>query len=145
MKIRLLKKSDIKQASAIVGKNYSKKWEKVVASELLEMFGESVMRPNYIVAEEKGTVLGFAGYMQSWMDYEIYLIFWVNVIPEKHKQGVGKKLVAETIRRIKSKKSARLILLTATPPNARYYKQKFGFQSLQTFSKGDHLMSLKLN
>ncbi len=144
MKIRLLKKSDIKQAAEIVGKNYSKKWDKVAARELGEMFGKSVVKPNYVVAEENGKIVGFAGYMQSWMDYNVYLIFWVNVHPERQKEGIGRKLVTVAIDRIKSNKKAELVLLTATHRNAKYYREKFGFKVLQSFGEEDNLMSLKI-
>lgn len=83
-------------------------------------------------------------YIQSWMDYNIYQIFWVNVVPERQRQGIGKMLVAKIIAEIKKKKNAHLILLTATNPNALYYKDKFGFKLLEPFGKEYNLISLLL-
>lgn len=147
MILRLLKKSDIKQASAIVGKNYSKKWEKSSAKELQSMFSNAAIKPVYWVAEEKGKILGFAGYTQSWMDYSIFEIFWVNVLPARQSGGIGKQLVAKVISEIKKNKGACLILLTANQGKlmTHYYKKYFGFKNLQIFEKQSHrLMVLKI-
>ena len=145
MKIRLLEKKDIKKSAAIVGKNYSAKWEKTSTGEIEGMFSTAVIRPLYYVAEDKGEIVGFAGFTQSWMDYNIYQIFWVNVSPERQKQGIGKKLVAKIIAHIKRDKGAKLIQLTATLENSIYYKENFGFKTMQLFGPDDyHLMSLSL-
>jgi ribosomal protein S18 acetylase RimI-like enzyme len=130
MKLRLITKKDIPQAASIVGKNYSKKWEKTSTMELHSMFSNAAIKPVYWVAEDKEKIIGFAGCIQSWMDYNIYQIFWVNVLPEYQRQGIGKKLVGKLIREIKKKKGVHLIQLTASIPNAGYYKHHFGFKTL---------------
>jgi ribosomal protein S18 acetylase RimI-like enzyme len=145
--IRLLKKSEIKTAAAIVGVNYSKKYELSCAKELRDMFGKAAIKPVYFVATEKGKIVGFAAFIQSWMDYSIYQIFWVNVLPEKQGQGIGKKLVARIIREIKKKKDACLILLTADAEknNHLYYKQHYGFKTIEIFDRKKYqLMALSL-
>ena len=143
IKIRPLKETDIAQAAAIVGKNYSKKWEKTSASEIKSMFSSSVINPQYYVAEENKEIVGFAGYIQSWMDYNIYQIFWVNVSPKNQGKGIGRMLVQHVIDVIKKKKSASLIQLTASIKNAPFYKKQFGFKTIQRFSISEHhLMSL---
>lgn len=98
----------------------------------------------YFVAKDKDTIVGLAGFIQSWMDYNIYEIFWVNVSPEKQRQGVGRQLVSKIIKEIKAKKNARLILLTANQAvgNATYYKKLYGFKTLEKFGNNYHLMSL---
>lgn len=144
IKIRFLTKKDIPQAAAIVGKNYSKEYQKFATLELKDMFGKQQFKPFYFVAEKNKKIVGFAGYTQSAMDYNIYEIFWVNVSPERQKQGIGQKLVSRVISEIKNKKDAKLILLSANIPNSRYYKQKFGFKILQPFGKEYHLMAYKL-
>ena len=82
MKIRILKESDIQQASKIVGLNYSKKYEKTSFMEMEAMFKNYVIKPQYLVAEDKGKTIGLAGYIQSWMDYNVYNVFRVNVSPK---------------------------------------------------------------
>jgi ribosomal protein S18 acetylase RimI-like enzyme len=143
MKIRLLKKGEIKEAAAIVGRNYSKTYEQSSALELKDMFGAGAIKPVYFVAEDKGKIIGLAGFVQSWMDYNIYEIFWVNVLPERQNQGVGKTLVARIIAEIKKKKGAYLMLLTANGEKKTpgYYQGNFKFKTLQKFDKNKyHLM-----
>jgi ribosomal protein S18 acetylase RimI-like enzyme len=101
MKIRLMKKEDVITCAAIVGANYSKKYQKSSTFELLDMFNKISIKPTYFVAEEKEELVGFAGFIQSWMDYNIYQIFWVNVLPEWQGKGIGKALVAKIITEIR--------------------------------------------
>ena len=147
MKIRLLQKKDIRSAAKIVGLNYSLEYERKSTLELKDMFGHSAIKPVYYVAEDKKKIVDFAGFIQSWMDYNIYQIFWVNVLPEKQRQGIGKELVARIIKEIRKKKDAQLILLTAdgNTKNEKYYQKYFGFKTIGLFDqKSYHLMSLLL-
>ncbi|MDQ5949221.1 MAG: N-acetyltransferase protein [Patescibacteria group bacterium] len=142
MKIRPLQKKDIKICSEIVGKNYNNKYQRLSALELRDMFGTSQFKPLYYVAEEKGKILGFAGVMQSPMDYSVWHIFWVNVLPTEQKKGIGKKLVSKVIEVVKKKKDAHLILLTALIPE--YYKQHFSFKTIDKIDDSYDLMSLAI-
>lgn len=145
MKIRLLKKNEVKEAAMIVGKNYSKEYKRLATLELKEMFHKAYSTPTYFVAEDKGKIVGFAGYIQSWMDYSVYELFWVNVLPRLQRQGIGKQLVYKIIQEIKRKKGAYLILLTADAAvkNPEYYEKNFGFKTSLLFSpKTYHLMTL---
>ena len=142
MKVRLLKKSDINAAGAIVGSNYSKAWQKKSMLEMKSMFSNAAIRPVYYVAEDRGKIVGFIGFTQSWMDYNVYEIFWVNVLPDRQREGIGKKLVAKAIKEIK-KQDSHIIQLTARSHNAKYYKQHFGFRTLECFGPQKYrLMSL---
>ena len=129
-------------AAEIVARNYSKEYGRRPFFELKEMFGRGPIKPVYFAAEENKKVVGFAGFMQSWMDYNIYQIFWVNVLPEKQNQGIGKKLIFRVLNEIKKKKNADLILLTADAKEnlPEYYKKNFKFKTLEPFNnKSYHL------
>lgn len=142
MKIRTIKPGDIEKASKIVGQNYSKKFERMSFMEMEAMFKNYVVRPQYVVAEEKGEIVGLAGYIQSWMDYNIYNIFWVNVSPAHQGNGIGSALVKKIIDIIK-KKDAEMIMLTTSKP--KFYSEKFKFKTLSKFKSDKYdLMSLKL-
>ena len=146
MEIRLLKKSEINSAARIVGKNYTKEYARMAKAEISAMFQKGANQPVYFVVEDQGKILGFAGHIQSWMDYNAYEVFWVNVLPEHQKQGIGKQLVSKVISEIKKKNNAKIILLTANEEvgNPTYYKNKFGFKTLEKFGKSYHLMSLSV-
>lgn len=147
-RIELLKKTEIVEAAAIVGKNYSNEYQDIAFLELKQMFSEGRNLPKYFVAKDSGIIIGLAGYIQSWMDFDIYEIFWVNVIPKMQRKGVGKQLVSKLISEIKNKKDARLIVLSANQEvgNPVYYERNFGFKTIQTFGKteGYHLMSKRI-
>jgi predicted N-acetyltransferase YhbS len=146
MLIRPLTETDIPHTAAIVGRNYPEEAEKYVASATLElhaMFGDAPIKPGYFVAVHDDQILGFAGFMQSWMDYNIYNVFWVNVDPKHQRQGIGKELVRTVIDAIRLDANACMILLTTTSP--KYYADHFGFKALQPFMDGEYqLMSLSL-
>ncbi|MFA5211349.1 MAG: GNAT family N-acetyltransferase [Patescibacteria group bacterium] len=142
MKIRTLKKTDIKKASRIIGQNYSKLYEKKSLLELEAMFKNHAVIPNYLVVEEKEEIVGLAGYVQSWMDYNIYEIFWVNVLPQYQRMGIGTMLVKKILNIIKKSNSEATILLTTDKP--MFYSKKFNFKILSTFEKAkEYLMVLK--
>jgi N-acetylglutamate synthase-like GNAT family acetyltransferase len=143
MRIRTLKKSDIPEAVSIILENHEREYGPAARRELEEAFSKSAIRPRYVVAEDKGRVVGIAGYMQSWMDYDIYLIFWVNVMPSCQRQGIGKRMVGQAIKEIRKEKGARLILLSTASP--AYYRKQFGFKTVQVFGKHrQHVMSLPI-
>ena len=125
MKIRNLKKEDIPKLSEIVSSNYSKKYGKTSKIELTASFANKTIPPKYLVTEESGKLLGFAGYMDAWMDYHLAEIFWVNVHPDFQKKGIGTKLVSDIIKKIKKSKK-KMILLTTEKP--KFYSERFGFE-----------------
>lgn len=142
MKLRALKPSDIKKASKVVGENYSKKDEDLSYKEMEAMFKNYVLKPQYIIAEEKGEIVGLAGYIQSWMDYNVYNIFWVNVSPSRQREGIGSALIQKIIKTIKRKKAAMILLTTSKP---KFYSKKFNFKTLSKFKNRKYdLMVLKL-
>lgn len=141
MEIRPIKKNQVAQASKIVGKNYSKLFERKSRREINAAFTNKVNGPKYLVAEEKGKVVGFAGYIESWMDYDFYQIFWVNVEPEFQGKHIGTVLVEKVISEIRKRNNVRFILLTTTKPS---FYRKFGFRSLLKFKKDHELMILDL-
>lgn len=146
MKIRPLRRGDISSASKIIGRNYSLKYQHSSIREMNAMFDNKVIPPKYFVAEENEAVIGCGGYIQSWMDYTVYNIFWINVMPEYQRKGIGTKMVGTIIAEIKRQKhvghKAGMILLSTDKP--RFYKEKFGFKVLSRLQNKYSLMGLKL-
>ena len=142
MKIRKMKPGDIRTASKIVGLNYTKEYQRSSRTEMEAMFKKYVIRPQYIVAEDNGKIVGLGGYTQSWMDYHVYTIFWVNVLPQEQRKGIGHALVKKIIENIK-KENAKLILLSTDKPE--YYSRNFKFKKMIKVKNSKYvLMSLDL-
>jgi ribosomal protein S18 acetylase RimI-like enzyme len=147
--IRLLRQEDIAAAAQIVQANYTERYAELATLEMKEMFGPSPIRPTYVVAEEDGRVVGFAGFMISWMDYHVATIFWVNVARSVQRRGVGKKLVRKILQMLRAGQEkegpVHLVLLTASSSLHTYCTRNFGFQTIQIFGpKHYRLMSLRL-
>jgi N-acetylglutamate synthase-like GNAT family acetyltransferase len=143
MLIRLMRAEDIPHAALLIGKNYSEEWERRAVPELNEMFGTGVIKPTYYICEDKDKIIGLAGFIQSWMDYNIFQIFWVNVDPERQRAGIGKELVWTLIEEIKKSEEAALIQLTTDSPH--YYSAHFGFKVVDDFVRGTYqLMTLSV-
>lgn len=136
MNIRPLRESEIGDVSRIVGRNWGEEYVAVSRKEFEAMFTEGVLKPSYIVAEQEKRIVGVAGYVQSWMDYRVYQMFWVNVLPELRGQGIGTSLIERVIQDVKSQegadRKASTILITATRPD---YFERFGFKTLYSFEK----------
>src|SRR3990172_11438476 len=144
MRIRLLKETEIGTVSKIVGLNYPKKYERHSKREIEAMFKNYADNPTYLVAEQDSEIVGFAGYAQSWMDWHIYEIFWVNVSPQYQNKGIGTELVRKAMQNIRNKRGkdeANLILLTTTSPE---FYRKLGFETLTERKKNNYLMFLRL-
>lgn len=148
MKIHAMKKQDVSDAVRIIHRNYPEINKERPKKELLEMFSKSPIKPEYFVAKENNQIVGVAGYIQSYEDYNVYELFWVNVAKEFQGKGIGTKLVETIIQRIKKLKGeykkALLIELSATEAKSTFYK-KFGFKKTKKFGKKECLMCLNLN
>ncbi len=140
--MRLMRKDDIATAVDMVMQNYHDPiYAENARKELLEMFTESVIRPTYVVAEEGGKVIGFAGFTESWMDYHICEIFWVNVAPGRQRTGVGKRLIEKILELIKQRGTRTdLVQLTARPEVKGYYAHNFGFKDMTKFGPKNYTL-----
>ena len=130
MNLRLAKKTDILDMVEIVKKTFSKEDVKSAKEEFAEMFSKSVIKPIYVVAVEKEKIIGFAGYIPSWFDFNIYEVFWVAVSPDFQKKGIGKEIMEEVIRQIKlydGHAKAYSIILSTSSPN---FFKKCGFKTI---------------
>ncbi|MDO8499841.1 MAG: GNAT family N-acetyltransferase [bacterium] len=142
MRLRALKQSEIEEAARIVGANYSEAFRHSTAKEMRQMFLSGAIKPYYLVAIDRGRIVGLGGFIQSWMDYSVYELFWINVRKEFQRKGVGTVIVVELLKIIKKKQGALVLLSTLKP---KFYYQ-FGFKKLkhQKIDSGYVLMELGL-
>ncbi|MFH1662291.1 MAG: hypothetical protein ABIA02_04305 [Candidatus Falkowbacteria bacterium] len=75
MKIRKATKKDISQMMGIIRLNSPKYPKTLARNELNEMFSKSLLRPTYFVVEEKGKILAFNGFINSWVDNMVVNFF----------------------------------------------------------------------
>ena len=145
MRFRKAKKEDISKMFEILKINNPKYPKKLAFQELNEMFSKSLIKPTYIVVEDKKEILAFGGFIPSWVDNMVFNIFWVNTNPKYKNQGVGSRLTEDLINRIKKTKNikAKMILISTKIPS--FYK-KFGFKKITSkYDKDYIIMSLNLN
>ena len=65
------------------------------------MFSKSLIKPTYLVAEEKGKLVGCGGFIPSWVDNNVYDLFWLSVHPNFKNKGVGKNIVRYLIKGVR--------------------------------------------
>ncbi len=145
MKVRYLRKNEIDKAVKIIEENNSKKYSLLAKKHLLAMFENKMYKPKFMVAEEKGEILGFAGYIMSSLSFRTYEMMWVNVSKRYQRSGIGTKLISKVIAEIESirykgEKPSNILLSTLKPD----YFRRFGFKNILKFKKNKNIMALDL-
>jgi len=145
MKFRKARKKDISQMFEILKMNNKKYPKKLALRELNEMFSNSLLKPTYIVAEDKGKIVAFNGYVRSWVDNLVVNFFWLNTHKDYVRKGIGSKLVNYLVKRIrdpKEKPRAKIIIISTKIPS---FFKKFGFKTIQKQYDRDYdLMALEV-
>ena len=103
-------------------------------------------RVTYITAHiGDNRLVGYAGYQDTMINYDMYEFTWCNVDPSFQGLGIGRALVEKRIELVKLA-GGRVILLTTTSPEV--YKH-YGFKSLANYQlyepKKFYLMHLELD
>lgn len=144
MKFRYIRIDDVPVCAKIAGMNFWEHLEKSAFKEIQETFNKKdPLPPQYIVVEEKGKIIWFAGFINAWMDYNIYEIFWVNIHPDYQGQWIGTKLVEKVISHIKKHQNVLKILLTTKKP--WFYQEKFWFREISQLKEDEVLMELNIS
>lgn len=122
MHLRGLRQRDIPAALKLIKENYPHHphYLRRAKRELKAMFTSDVVIPTYIAAFHKKQLIGFAGLSPSWMDYDVYTLFWVNVKPSFQGQGIGTRMIQLLVTTAR-RRGSKFLLLTTTKP--RFYKR----------------------
>ena len=143
MKFRKARKKDFPQMFEIIKLNNISYPKKLALKELQEMFSDSLLKPTYIIVEDKGKIIAFNGYIRSWVDNLVMNLFWLNVHPDYVGKGIGSKLVNNLIERIKDPKEkpkAKIITISTKIPS---FFKKFGFKTIRKqYDKDYDLMAM---
>lgn len=131
MKFRKARKRDISQMFNIITMNNKTYPKRLALKELNEMFSKSLLKPTYIVAEDKGKIVAFNGYIRSWVDNLVVNFFWLNTHKDYMNKGIASKLVKDLIKRIrnpKEKPKAKIITISTRLP---LFFRKLGFKTIK--------------
>ena len=131
MKFRKAIKRDISQMFNIIKMNNKTYPKRLALKELNEMFSKSLLKPTYIVAEDKGKIVAFNGYIRSWVDNLVVNFFWLNTHKDYMNKGIASKLVKDLIKRIrnpKEKPKAKIITISTRLP---LFFRKLGFKTIK--------------
>lgn len=143
MKLRRLTKKDIPAALRIIKENYpaDSRYYPKARREIVAMFHKETFGPRYIAAEEKGKLVGFGGYSQSWIDYDGYGLFWVNVQKDAQGRRIGTEIVKSLISEIQKGGRGTYILIITTRQN---FYRRLGFRKIANVTAPYVLMILRL-
>lgn len=120
MVIRQMREEDMEQVYSIESSSFSRPWSK-------ESFLSSLKSPNnlYLVAEEKGIILGYCGLWGIVGEGEITN---VAVHRDFRKQGVGEAMLRELLRQAKEKEITAFTLeVRLSNQSAIHLYHKLGF------------------
>lgn len=105
--------------------------------ELSDMFSNAVYRPTYFVVEEDEKIVGFAGWNWGWHNYDIYELFWCNVLESHRRRGIGHDLVEARLADIRevaaSEIGSRKSYVTLSTHLDKHY-ERHGFRTIATMN-----------
>lgn len=142
MKIRKATKKDLKLMLKIVEIN-NPTYPGRVLKEFEEMFSKSLLKPTYILLEDKKEILAFGGFIPSWVDNNVYNLFWINVNPKYQNKGIGTRIVKELLKEIKKIKNPKPKMVTISTKIPLFY-QKLGFKKMTLKYDKDYILMGKL-
>ena len=138
MEIRKANKKDVEEMWGIIKSNNPEYPLKQAKKEINEMFSNSLIKPTYLVAEEKNKLVGCGGFSRSWADMNIVNVFWINILQECQGKKIGTKLICNIIKKIEMLKKpvVKMIVLSTNKPR---FWEKFGFKKLIKYD-GDYVL-----
>ena len=131
MKFRKARKRDIFQMFNIIKMNNKTYPKRLALKELNEMFSKSLLKPTYIVAEDKGKIVAFNGYIRSWVDNLVVNFFWLNTHKDYMNKGVASKLVKDLIKRIRNPKEKPKAKIITISTRLTLFFRKLGFKTIK--------------
>lgn len=144
LQLREMTVDDIPAVVEIVKQNYDVESAKLATWERMSATTGMKPQPVYFVALIADVIVGVLGIGDSFMDTRVYEIFWVNVLPEWQRTGVGKRLVKRALE-LAVERKCQLILFTAKESVVEFY-QGLGFFILapvETDESKDYLLKAR--
>lgn len=137
--IRPIRNTDIDACYKIVRTNWSSAVADRFLSEVDQINSDFMWPPIYYVAVVDGSVVGFAGMIQSWILNGIWDFIWINVHKDFQKSRIGKALTEHRIKEVLRCDGRVIQLMTKSP----LYFEQFGFTVVKNYGEWN-LMTLWL-
>lgn len=127
MEIRLITENDINALAAALSKAYSEspwneKWDDEKAVRRVSAILSGYCALGLAAVDNDEIIGGLLGYVDPYADEDFFFVSELFVIPERKKQGIGRKLLAELEKYIKER-NARCIQLISIPHNLPFYEK----------------------
>jgi N-acetylglutamate synthase-like GNAT family acetyltransferase len=136
---------DIKAMVAIISRTFSKDDAATAKGEIATVMKGASCEHFFIVAFINKTMVGLAGLVQSWLDFNAYEILWVGVAPELQGHGIGALLIGNIIKRAKTIKGHHTVRTILLSTEAIKFFKKCGFKSIAPLATGGDLMIMNLD
>jgi|BarGraIncu00222A_1022003.scaffolds.fasta_scaffold101652_1 GNAT superfamily N-acetyltransferase len=135
---------DLPGVLAVASSGFSRADAQMAQPDFNQMFSPAAWRPFFYVAVSQGDerIIGVTGYAVSWLNYSVYDLFWVGVLKEFQKKGIGKALVEQCLSDLATI-ADQVILATDIP---KFYEKNWKFAimgSLPTIQGPNDVLMVK--
>jgi N-acetylglutamate synthase-like GNAT family acetyltransferase len=142
--LRRATRRDLPAMLDIIAQTFAKEDAATAKGELIAIMKGASCEHIFLVAFIDGAMVGLAGLVQSWLDFNAYEILWVGVRPGLQGLGVGQTIIKELLKQagsIKGRSAVRTILLST---EAVGFFKKCGFTSIAPLTTGGDLMMMNI-
>jgi N-acetylglutamate synthase-like GNAT family acetyltransferase len=135
---------DVGPMIEIIKKTFSKEDAATAKHEIGTIFSGAACEQHFIVAIANKQIIGLAGLVQSWLDFNAYEILWVAVRPDFQKNGIGLMIIKELLAKAKMFKGHAAVRTVLLSTEAIAFFEKCGFTSIAKLNTGGELMIMHL-
>ena len=129
--------SDVDDMVAVVDDCFPGADHASASREMLEAFSETLYRPVYRVAVDKDKLVGMAGFVPSYLDFETFEMFWVAVRPSWQDKGVGSRVVRAALDAIAAQPERARPCQVLLSTDLDGYFARLGFERVAKSPKGE--------
>ena len=106
------------------------------AAELAETTLDGTETYRWLIAERDGELVGYTCFDRIPFSKVSFDLYWIAVLPELQRTGLGRELIQRTAKFIKAKRGLYIYAETSSRPsyaNARAFYEKSGFKKVARF------------